>query len=198
MKINKKNILYRRVIFSSSVFILFLISCKSYSQVVKSNEEAINKLKSSQTKSYIEKNLIGYWIFKQLESSTGEVISNNKIALDNINVTEKIIRPNIIFRRNKAYEIIQENKIIEKGKWLYDDKIKILKLIYDKPKYNVPIDKLSNELYNKMKREGLLIEFKENNLEIHQIDNNRLSIVEHIPHNEFELKYNLRIYIKKN
>ena len=70
-------------------------------------------------------------------------------------------------------------------------------MTFDKPQYNVDVDKLAPGLFEQLKESGTLIEFTENIMIITEINKSELIIVEHLPHNEFEFKYNLRIYKKK-
>lgn len=183
--------------FSLPVFFILLISCKTYAQIEKSNESAINKIKSTASKTFIEENIVGYWLFDKLSNPVGESIKKREIVVDTLKVLEQVSRPDIVFEKTKKYKIINNGLVIEKGVWSYNTKDKILQFVFDKPKYNVPINKVSPELLEKLKKQGALIEFKENSWEIHKIDDESLSIIEHLTHNEFELKYNLRVYKKR-
>lgn len=97
----------------------------------------------------------------------------------------------------ESIKILNNGNVIEEGKWSYDNDEKALKFIFDKPRYNVLIGNISSELLERLKKEGKLIAFTENLYEIHQITESKLLIIEHLPHDEFELKYNLRVYNKK-
>ena len=59
------------------------------------------------------------------------------------------------------------------------------------------IDKLAPGLFEKLKESGSLIEFTENIMEIAELSKSELIIIEHLPHNQYEFKYNLRVYKKK-
>jgi len=198
MKILENKFLkYGSTVFSLLIFFVFLVSCKTYGQEKESNQPAINIVKSSKNKFFIEKNIEAYWVFDKLATSSGKIIRRRNIIVDTLKAVEEVSRPDIIFKNNKEYKILDKGIIIEKGKWSYDDKNSILKFIFDEPKYNVPIDKVSPELLEKLKKNGSLIEFTENSWEIHEITNESLSIIEHLPHNEFDFKYNLRVYRKR-
>ncbi len=200
MIINHKKLIKKNgwLVFMPSILCIVLMSCKTHAQVKKSNERAIDKIKSTSDKNFIEKNIVGYWEFKKLTTPTGDIIEELELQIDSLKATEKVSRPNVIFYEDKSYAIIDKKiDVIEKGRWFYDEKEKVLKFIFDKPKYNVPIDKIPSEMLNRLKKDGTIVEFKEDNWEIHQITKEKLSIIEHLPHDEYELKYNLRIYKKR-
>ncbi|MDO6814029.1 hypothetical protein [Tenacibaculum soleae] len=169
------------------ILVLF-IGCTGNSQVKQNNEEAIKHIKSKETKDNIEKLIIGYWNFEKLITPSGKDVESDFI--------EKNSRPNILFKKNKKYILF--NKTIENGNWSYNVEDEILDFVFDKPQYSVPIDKISSELFQKLKKEGKIFEFKGDSWEIHSIIENELLIIEHLPHNEFELKYVLRKYRKVN
>lgn len=181
-----------------SILFILLVSCKTHAQVEKSNESAIDEIKSTSDKKFIEENIVGYWEFENLTTPKGVIIDQQALQIDTLEVTEKVSRPDVVFYEDKSYEVIDSHTdVTEKGHWSYDEKDKVLKFIFDEPKYNVPIDKMSVEMLNKLREDGSIIEFKEDSWEIHQITGEKLSVIEHLPHNEFELKYNLRVYRKR-
>lgn len=182
-----------------SVFFIVLTGCKAYAQIENSNEDAIDNIKSTANKNFIEKNLVGYWEFKKITTPSNETISERELKIDTLKVVEKISRPDIVFYKNNRYAVISnENDVVkEKGTWSYDGKDRILKFVFDEPQYNAPIDKMSPELLRQLKENGSLIKLTENYWEIHRITTDKLYIIEHLPHDEFELKYNLRVYKKR-
>lgn len=177
---------------------IFFVGYVGFAQNIETNDHAIAEIKTKSSKRFIEKNLVGYWEFDKLTTPSGKVINEVETILDSLKMIEKISRPDVVFYKNKKYEIIDEGKnVVDKGGWFYDKKDDILRLIFDEPRYNVPIDKISSELLKELKEKKSLIEFTEDNWEIHMISSDELFIIEHLPHNEFDLKYNLRVYRKK-
>ncbi|RSC92062.1 hypothetical protein [Tenacibaculum singaporense] len=174
-----------------SSFILFLVffsSLRITSQnPKKDNRDAIDKIKTHLSKKQIESKIIGYWKFKKMTDSIGNPIDENEI------------RPNVVFNKDMSYFIIDNMRdTLDKGVWHYDNKERQLKLIYDEPKYNVPIKQLSPKLIKKLKENNRLIKSESFFWEINKVNKNELILIEHKPHNEFELKYNLRVYKKDN
>jgi len=187
------------LLFKLSVFFTVLTGCKTYAQIENSNEDAIDNIKSTASKNFIEKNLVGYWEFEKLTTSSNETISERELKIDTLKMVEKVSRPDVVFYKNNHYEVISnENNVLkEKGTWSYDENEKILKFVFDEPQYSVPIDKISPELLKQLTENGSLIKLTENYWEINRITADKLSIIEHLPHNEFELKYDLRVYKKR-
>lgn len=179
--------------------LIFLIPIITFSQTENSNLELIDKVKIQKSGKEISKLLVGEWEFVKLTDHNGNVITERKHSVSEpINATEKIIRPNIKIHNTGEYEFLNCNKSeCEKGTWKYDETEKVLRLTFDKPQYNVDIDKLAPGLFEKLKESGSLIEFTENIIEIAELSKSELIIIEHLPHNQYEFKYNLRIYKKK-
>ncbi len=183
------------------IIVLFFISAgELYSQNGKTNNDSdISKLKTTLSRSKLEKYLVGYWRFKYLKNSSGKIINKRNFNIDTLSVTEDIERPDFCFLDNKKYIILNKEKdTLDKGIWFYDDKERLLNLKYDKPRYNVPIEKLSPKLIKKLKDEKRLIKTYGTFIEIHHITKSELIVIEHEPHNEYELKYNLRVYVKNS
>ena len=179
--------------------LLFLIPIITFSQTENSNLELIDKVKTQKSGKEITKLLIGEWEFVKLTDHSGNVISEREHSVnESIKATEKINRPNIKVHKTGKYEFLNCNKSeCEKGTWKYDETEKVLRLAFDKPQYNVNIDKLAPGLFEKLKESGSLIEFTENIIEIAELSKSELIIIEHLPHNQYEFKYNLRVYKKK-
>ncbi|MDE1208309.1 hypothetical protein [Tenacibaculum larymnensis] len=152
----------------------------------KNNRNEIDKIKTHLSKKQIETRIIGHWEFKKITDSIGNSIDENEI------------RPNVVFNKDMSYLIIDNKRdTLDKGIWHYDNKERQLKLIYDEPKYNVPIKQLSPKLIKKLKENNRLIKSECFFWEINRVTKNELILIEHKPHNEFELKYNLRVYNKR-
>ena len=177
--------------------LLFIVPLSVFSQTEKSNFELIDNVKTQKSGKKIKKLLVGNWKFEKLTDKNGKTIftaNPNK----SIQRTDQIYRPNIKIKKNGEYEFLNCKKPdCNKGTWEYDNTDKILRLTFDKPQYNVEIDKLTPGLLEQLKESGTLIEFKENYIEIAELSKTELIIIEHLPHNEFEFKYNLRVYNKK-
>lgn len=168
----------------------------SYSQ--ESNLDAIDNVKTSQNKKTIERSLIGYWKFMTFLNPDGSYIQNPESELGESSFIVNTTKPDIIFYDNKRYEVKSvEGEVVEQGTWNYDKKEQELYFEFDEPKYSVPLDKISPELLEKLKQSGGIIEFTENSWVITDISDSSLFILEHLPHDEFELKYVLGFYSKQ-
>ena len=181
------------------LILVFIIPALTFSQVKKSNFELIEKVKSQKSGKEIKKLLVGKWEFEKLTDKNGKTISIvNHNVTESIQAVEEVYRPSIKINETGNYELFNcEKTQCEKGIWKYDSSEKILLLTFDKPKYNVDIKKLAPGLLEQLKKSGTLREIKENFMEIAKINKTELIIIEHLPHNEFEFKYNLRVYKKK-
>ncbi len=180
------------------LIILFLSFNHSFCQ--ESNLKLINNAKTKLSTKKINKFLIGNWEFEKLTNSTksndiGKVF--HKIN-DSISATEIVKRPSVRINKDGTYEQYDcpaDN--YESGKWNYNSTQKVLKFNFKEPKYDVPIDRLAPGLLEKLKADGQLIVSEGFEWEIAEINKTELVIIEHLPHDEFEFKYNLRIYRKK-
>lgn len=181
------------------LILLFITPLLTFSQTQKSNLELINKAKSQKSRKEIKKLLVGEWKFEKITDKNGKTISKVNHNISNtIQATEQTYRPNIRINKNGSYELFNcKKKQCEKGNWKYESLDKILLLTFEKPKYNIDIDKLAPGLLEQLKKSGAIIEIKENVMEIAKINKTEFIIIEHLPHNEFEFKYNLRVYKKK-
>ncbi len=184
----------------NKLIILFLIvSTGSYSQIKETNETLIDRIKTTKSSRTIEKLLVGVWEFKGLMDSTkNEFIRERKIKVnDTITATEYVERPSIKISKDGTYAEYNCPGKCETGTWRYDKGEKVLKFKFKEPKYNVPIDNLAPGLLEKLKATGQLIVFEGDEWEIKDITQDELIIIEHLPHDEFELLYSLRVYRKK-
>ena len=102
-------------------------------------------------------------------------------------------------KKSGTYELIgcDNPNNCETGKWEYDRKEKVFRMTFDKPTYNVPIDKLAPGLLEQLKESGSLIEFTKNEIEIAEITQTELKVFEFLESDETEFKYNLKVYRKK-
>ena len=179
--------------------ILFLLSL-NYALSQESNLQLIDKAKTNLPAKTITKLLVGNWEFAKLTDSTKmntvkEVVHKTN---DTINATEIIQRPSVRINEDGTYEQYNcPTENCESGKWQYDSEEKVLKFKFKEPKYNVPIDRLAPGLLEKLKANGQLIVSEGFEWEIAEINQTELVIIEHLPHNEFEFRYNLRIYQKE-
>ncbi|MEK6152536.1 hypothetical protein WIW50_04725 [Flavobacteriaceae bacterium 3-367] len=182
------------------LIILFLIvSTGSYGQIKETNEKLIDRIKTTKSSRTIEKQIVGVWEFKGLMDSTkSKVIGERRLRVnDTITAIEYVERPSIEIKVDGTYSEYNCPGECETGKWSYDKGEKVLKFKFKEPKYSVPIDNLAPGLLEKLKANGQLIVFEGDEWEIKDITQDELIIIEHLPHNEFELLYNLRVYRKK-
>ncbi len=182
------------------LIIIFLIPILNFSQAQKSYLELIDEAKTKKNASEIEKLIIGTWEFQKLTDKNGKVISQrNHIVNDTITATENIWRPSMQINQNGTYKLIgcENSANCETGKWIYDKEFKLFRMTFDKPKYNVPIDRVSPELLEKLKKSGTLKEFKKNEIEFVEITENELKVFDLLPSDGTELKYNILVYRKK-
>ncbi len=163
------------------------------------NERLIDQIKTSKSSKTIEKRIVGVWEFKRLMDSTkSKVIQERKLKVnDTINATEYVARPSVEINEDGTYAEYNCPGECETGTWSYDKGEKVLKFKFKEPKYNVPIDNLAPGLLEKLKANGQLMVFEGDEWEIEDITKNELTIIEHLPHDEFEFLYNLRVYRKK-
>lgn len=186
-------------IMKKTYLILLLLSC-SYSFCQESNLRLIDNAKTKLSAKKINKLLVGVWFFEKLTDATTskEIGKVNHEISDDLSALEIVKRPSVRINKDGTYEQFDcpaEN--CETGKWNYKAREKVLSFKFNEPKYNVPIDRLAPGLLEKLKASGQLIISDGFEWEIAEISKTKLVIIEHLPHNEFELKYNLRIYIKK-
>ena len=172
----------------------------TYCQSSKTYLELIDDAKTKKSAEQIEKLIIGIWEFEKLTDSNGKAISEvTHFINDTITANEVIWRPSMRIEKNGTYELIgcENAGNCEKGKWKYDSKEKVVVMTFDKPKYNVPIDKLAPGLLEQLKKSGSLIEFTENEIEIAEITQTELKVFELLESDGTEFKYNLIVYRKK-
>ena len=182
------------------IYLIILLLSFNYSFCQESNLELIDNAKTKLSSKKINKLLIGDWVFEKLTDSTklNEIGKVTHKINDTISATEIVKRPSVRINKDGTYtqyDCPTEN--CETGKWNYDSTEKVLKFKFKEPKYNVPIDRLAPGLLEKLKANGQLIVSEGFEWEIAEINKTELVIIEHLPHNEFEFKYNLRIYRKK-
>ncbi|WP_066219759.1 hypothetical protein [Formosa haliotis] len=180
---------------------IILIPILTYSQSSKTYLELVDNAKTKKSAEQIEKLIVGTWEFQKLTDKNGKTIAEVKhIVNDTITATEFVSRPNMRIEKDKTYELFGcENAAnCESGIWEYDSKAKIFKMTFDKPKYNVPIDKLAPGLLEQLKKSGTLIEFTNSEIEIAKITQTELKIFEFLESDGKELKYNLKVYKKNN
>ena len=180
--------------------ILFLLPILNYSQSEKSYLELIDEAKTKKNASEIEKLIIGTWEFEKLTDKNGKTISQRShIVNDSITAKEIIWRPGMQINKDGTYKLIGcENPTnCESGKWIYDKEYKLFRMIFDEPKYNVPIDRVSPELLEKLKKSGTLQKFTKNEIEFIEITENELKVFDLLPSDGTELKYNILVYQKK-
>ena len=140
--------------------------------------------------------IVGKWIFTKLSDNKGNKI---KEIIHNINDTiqakEIVIRPSIIVRNDKTYELFDcstENNC-SKGTWSFDNNERVLKFLYDKPKDNIPIEMLPPEIREQLKK-NIILEDKGFDWEIVKINNTELQIIEYLESEGTEFNYNFRHY----
>ncbi|UOK43657.1 MULTISPECIES: hypothetical protein [Flavobacterium] len=181
------------------ILILLLIPILAFSQKKKSNDELIDNVKTKKQAEIIEKEIIGIWLYKKWTDKTGTEITSREIQIDTIVAIETFVRADIEFKNDGTYKFLNcpFDNGCQNGKWKYNRTEKKINFIFDKPVYNVPIDKIEPELLEQLKKEGVLIATKGFEWEIAEINPNELQIIEHLPHNEFEFDYELSHYIKK-
>ncbi|MBQ4916326.1 hypothetical protein J8L85_17915 [Maribacter sp. MMG018] len=179
---------------------ILLIPFLTYSQSSKTYLELVDDAKTKKSAEQIEKLIIGTWEFQKLTDKNGKVIAEVKhFVNDTITATEYVFRPNMRIKKNKTYELFgcENAENCESGKWEYDSYAKIFRMTFDKPKYNVPIDKLAPGLLEQLKKSGSLIEFTKNEIEIAEITQTELKVFEFLESDGTELEYNLKVYKKK-
>jgi hypothetical protein len=81
------------------------------------------------------------------------------------------------------------------GTWMYKIPEKEVVLTFNEPV--LPVDDSMPEAYiMSLVEQGVIKPIEFSFFEIHKIDDNELWIIEHLPHSENELKYNLLYYRK--
>jgi hypothetical protein len=182
-----------------NILILLFIPILAFSQEKKSNDDLIDNAKTKKQAELIEKEIIGIWLYKKWTDKTGKEITSREVQIDTIIAVETFVRANIEFKKDGTYKFLNcpFDNGCPNGKWKYNRIDKRIDFIFDKPIYNVPIDKIEPELLKQLKEEGALIETKGFEWEIAEINLNELIIIEHLPHNEFEFDYELSHYLKK-
>ena len=179
-------------------FIFFPIL--TYCQSSKTYLELVDEAKTKKSADQIEKLIIVTWEFEKLTDSNGKSISEiTHFINDTITANEIVWRPSMRIEKDGTYELIgcENMENCESGKWEYDSKEKVFIMNFDKPKYNVPIDKLAPGLLEQLKKSGSLIEFTKNEIEIAEITQTELKVFEFLESDGTEFKYNLKVYRKK-
>jgi len=179
------------------IIVLLSINCADCQE---SNLELIDSKKTTLPAKEINKLLIGDWKFEKLtdKSKTKEITEIIHYINDTITATEVVKRPCIQIHKDgtfEQYDCPAEN--CETGTWVYDSTEKVIKFKFKAPKYNVPIDRLAPGLLEKLKANGQLTLIEGFEWEISEINNKQMAILEHLPHNEFEFRYNLAIYRRR-
>ena len=172
----------------------------TYCQSPKTYLELIDDAKTKKSAEQIEKLIIGTWEFEKLTDSNGKTISEiTHFINDTITANEVIWRPSMRIEKNGTYELIgcDNPDNCESGKWEYDREFKLFRMTYDKPRYNVPVDKLAPGLLEQLKESGSLIEFTKNEIEFAKITQTELKVFELLESDGTEFKYNLIVYRKK-
>lgn len=172
----------------------------TYCQSSKTYLELVDEAKTKKCAEQIEKLIIGMWEFQKLTDKNGKTIAEiTHFINDTITANEVVWRPSMRIEKNATYELIGCDKSdkCETGTWEYDQKEKVFRMTFDKPKYNVPIDKLAPGLLEQLKKSGSLIEFTKNEIEIAEITKTELKIFEFLESDGTEFKYNLKVYRKK-
>lgn len=172
----------------------------TYCQSSKTYLELVDDAKTKKSAEQIEKLIIGTWEFQNLTDSNGKTISEiTHFINDTITTNEVVWRPSMRIDKNRTYELIgcDNPNNCETGKWEYDRKEKVFRMTFDKPTYNVPIDKLAPGLLEQLKKSGSLIEFTKNEIEIAEITQTKLKVFEFLESDGTEFNYNLLVYRKK-
>ncbi|WP_313114347.1 hypothetical protein [Aequorivita sediminis] len=172
----------------------------TYCQSSKTYLELIDDAKTKKNAEQIKNLIIGTWEFQKLTDKNGKIIEEIKhFVNDTITANEVVWRPSMRIEKNGTYELIgcENTENCESGKWKYDSEKKVVILTFDKPKYNLPIDKLAPGLLEQLKKSGSLIEFTENEIEIAEITQTELKVFELLESDGTEFKYNLIVYRKK-
>ena len=176
------------------LLIILILPFLTYCQSTKN----ISELK--RTTEQNENSIIGSWKFQKLIDRTGIEISEVPFELnDTIKGIEIIARPSIRINENGTYELFDcpNPDSCDKGTWKYNKKDNAIILTFDKPVYNVPIDKLAPVLLEKLKENGTLIEFTEDVWNISLLTENEMRVFEYLSGNEIKPNYNLRILRRK-
>ena len=179
---------------------IILFPVLTYCQSTKTYLELVDEAKTQKSAEQIEKLIIGTWEFQKLTDKNGKKISEVKhFVNDTITATEFVSRPNMRIEKDKTYELFgcENGENCESGIWEYYSKAKIFRMTFDKPKYNVPIDKLTPGLLEQLKKSGSLIEFTKNEIEIAEITQTELKVFKFLESDGTEFKYNLIVYRKK-
>lgn len=178
---------------------LLIIPILAFSQEKKSNYELIDNVKSKKQAEIIEKEIIGVWQYKNRTDKNGMEITSREVQIDTIVAKETFALSNIEFKSDGTYKFLNcpFDNVCPNGKWKYNSIDKKIDFIYDKPIYNIPLDKIPPKLLKQLQKEGAIIEIKGTEWEIAEIDTNELKIIEHLPHNEFEFDYELSNYSRK-
>tara|TARA_R110002049_G_scaffold2511_6_gene18405 strand:+ start:6734 stop:7291 length:558 start_codon:yes stop_codon:yes gene_type:complete len=177
-------------------FVLFA-AC-SFAQVGNGNIEMIENIKTNKSKTEIEKLLIGHWEFIEMQTPEGKKIDTIFHKIPNGTTGKEIVeRTNYFFLKTMSYAT---NSGIDNdttnGTWMYRLPDKDVVLTFHEPV--LPVDESMPEDYIKsLVEQGVIKPIEYSFFEIHKIDKNELWIIEHLPHSENELKYNLLYYKKK-
>ncbi len=179
---------------------IIFLPISTYCQSPKSYLELVDDAKTKKSTEQIENLIIGTWEFEKLTDKNGKIIAEIKhFVNDTITANEVVWRPSMRIEKNGTYELIgcENTENCESGKWEYDSKEKVLIMTFDKPQYNVPIEKLAPGLLEQLKKSGSLIEFTKNEIEIAEITQTELKVFEFLESDGTEFKYNLKVYRKK-
>lgn len=111
-------------------------------------------------------------------------------SYNTITATKYVERSSIEINEDGTYAEYICSGDCETATWSYDKGEIVLKFKFKEPKYNVAIDNLAPELLEKHKVNGELMVFEGDEWEIEDITINELTIIDHLPHDEFEFMYN--------
>jgi len=170
----------------------------SFAQVGNGNIEMIEKIKTKKSKIEIEQLLIGHWEFIEMQTPEGKKIDTILHKIPNgTKGIEKVERTEYLFLEAMTYATNSGiNKDTTNGTWIYRLLDKEVLLTFHEP--ILPVDKSMPEDYIKsLVEQGVIKPIEYAFFEIHKIDKNELWIIEHLPHSENELNYNILYYKKK-
>ena len=181
----------------SAILLLTLTFC-SFGQNEGGNADLIEKIKTKKPKSEIERLLVGHWEFVEKQTPKGEKVDTifHNVPNGGIGI-EKVKRPDYMVHDDMTYSNQHgiDNDTTD-GTWIYKVPDKEVVLTFHEPVLPVD-DSMPEEYIKSLIEQGLIRPIEYSFFEIHKIDDNELWIIEHLPHSEHELKYNLLYYKKK-